>query len=177
MNSGPHRIAVVRGSGEEVQELFAAVAKACRSAGLTVAGVVAETHRLPDRRCSAGTLHDIASGEKFPIYLETVPSGTSCHLDAAGVEAACATLMAQLPESDLVLFSKFGKLEAQGRGLLPAFRGAIAAGRPVITTVSGKHRAAWHEFAPNADLIEADEAALTAWWRAATAKGGPAARA
>jgi hypothetical protein len=163
MNPKPHPIAVVHGASEDVQTLFAAVAKNWRSAGLKVAGVVAEPHHLPDRSCAAGILRDIATGQAFPMYLETPPAGTSCHLDAGGVDAACAAVIDQLADADVVVLSKFGKLEADGKGLWPAFRASIAAGRPVVTSVSRLHEAAWQAFAPGAALVEADPAALTAW--------------
>lgn len=166
MKSGSNPIAVVEGAGESIQRLFTDIADECRSAGLSVAGVIAESHGLPDRTCSAGILRNIGSGEQFPIYLETMPVGTSCHLDPQGVEAACSSVLDQVVGSDLVVLSKFGKLEAEGKGLSPAFRAAIAAGKPIVTTVSSKHRAAWQAFAPDAEFIEADKIALTQWWRA-----------
>jgi hypothetical protein len=166
MNVDTHRIVVVRGAdGETIQRLFAAVAADYRSAGMRVVGAVAEAHGLPDRTCSAGILRDIASGAKYPIYLESAPPGTSCHLDARGVEEACSAVRDQIQDSDLVVLSKFGKLEATGNGLFPAFEAAIAAGRPLLTSVSEKHREAWQSFAPEAVVVEADKAEITRWWR------------
>lgn len=165
MASVLRRIAVVQGANSEgVQRLLAEIAAEWRATGIRIAGVTAEAHGLPDRTCSAGILRDINSGDKFPIYLETAPLGTSCHLDAQGVEAACASLIDQISNSDLVVLSKFGKLEAMGKGLFPAFEAAIAAGRPVMTTVSAKHRSAWQAFIPDATYLDADKANLKEWW-------------
>jgi hypothetical protein len=167
MKQATGRIATVVGADSAaIQALLATAAAQWRAAGVKVAGVTAETHGLPDRTCSAGLLRDVVSGTPFPIYLEIPPSDTSCHLDADGVEAACAATRALIPASDLVVLSKFGKLEAMQRGLLPAFEAAMAAGKPVLTTVSEKHRAAWHAFAPDAVLVAADSAAIETWWRA-----------
>src|SRR3546814_859793 len=158
MASMARRIAVVRGAdSESIQRLFAETVADWRATGIRVAGVTAEAHGLPDRTCSAGVLRDIGSGNQFPIYLETTPQGTSCHLDAEGVEAACASVIDQIASADLVVLSKFGKLEAMRQGLFPAFEAAIAAGRPLMTTVSGKHRDAWEAFAPDATYLEADQ--------------------
>ena len=165
MASMVSRIAVVQGAdSESIQKLLAAVVADWRVGGIRVTGVTAEAHGLPDRTCSAGLLRGIGSGDQFPIYLETAPPGTSCHLDAQGVEAACASIIDQIANSDLVVLSKFGKLEAMRKGLFPAFEAAIAAGRPVMTAVSAKHRSAWQAFAPNATYLEADKSALTDWW-------------
>ncbi len=161
------RIATVGGGdGSAMQALLATAAAGWRAAGVKVVGVIAEAHGLPERSCSAGVLRDVVSGASYPIYLETVPSHTSCHLDAAGVEAACASVLDQLSESEVVVLSKFGKLEAMRGGLAPVFDAAIAAGKPVLTTVSEKHRGAWRAFAPDAAALAADGAAISAWWQA-----------
>jgi hypothetical protein len=131
---------------------------------MKVVGVLAETHGIPGRTCGAGILRDIASGKPYSIYREIVPSMTTCHLDASGVEAACANLQDQISGCDLVVLSKFGKLEAMNQGLADAFVAARASGKPVLTSVSGKHRGAWHTFMPGATLLAADNAAIEAWW-------------
>jgi Protein of unknown function (DUF2478) len=52
------------------------------------------------------------------------------------------------------------------QGLAAAFEAAVADGKPVLTTVSDRHRDAWQAFAPNAILLPPDEAAIQDWWRA-----------
>ncbi len=73
-------------------------------------------------------------------------------------------MLSQIPDSDVVVLSKFGKLEAAGSGLAPAFAAAIAAGKPVLTTVSDLHRDAWRRLAPDAIGLAADVAAIRDWW-------------
>jgi hypothetical protein len=65
--------------------------------------------------------------------------------------------------SDLVVLSKFGKLEVAGGGLMPAFRAAVAAGKPVVTTVSSLHRETWRAFAPRVVALPATSRALDDW--------------
>lgn len=161
------RIATVIGADSATtQALLATMAAGWRASGTRVVGVIAESHGLSDRTCGAGILRDIASGKPHRIYLETAPSHTSCHLDAAGVEAACAEIRDQILTSDLVILSKFGKLEAMRAGLADAFEAAVTAGKPILTTVSDKHRTAWEAFAPDAISLSADETALRTWWDA-----------
>lgn len=170
MTSAAGRIATIVGADTAItQALFAASAAAWRAEGAKVVGVVSEAHDLPDRTCTAGFLRDIASERRYPIYRESAPSGTSCHLDAAGVEAACAAVREGIGTSDAVILSKFGKLEAQQRGLADAFAAAIGAGKPLLTTVSEKHRDAWQAMAPDAVVLPADPAAIEDWWRAVRA--------
>lgn len=173
--------AVIGADSRNAQALFAKVAGDLQAGGLRVIGVIAEAHGLPDRTCAAGFLRDIASGGQVSIYLESAPRTTSCHLDANGVEAACGLLLPQIPGCDLVIISKFGKLEAGGGGLTPAFEAAAKASKPVLTSVSDLHLADWRVFAPNAADLTCEESAVRRWWEVAraarrrAAPGAPAA--
>lgn len=159
------RIAVLGGAeGPRLQALLAGAVAEFQAAGLRLAGTLAEAHGLPGRACGAGFLRDIGSGRAFPMFFETPPAGTACHLDATGVEAAAAAVLGQLAGCDLVVLSKFGKLEAAGGGLAPVFAAAIAAGKPVLTSVSDLHRDACFRFAPQARPLPAEAAAIRDWW-------------
>jgi hypothetical protein len=167
MTGTANRIAAVEGaSGAAVQRLFEEAVARWRGAGLRVVGVIEETHGLPDRTCSAGFLRDIGSGTRHSIFLERPPRDASCHIDAAGAQRAGAAVLAQIAASDLVVLSKFGKLEAAGGGLMAVFRAAVAAGKPVLTAVSSVHRDTWHAFAPQAAALAPTSAALEEWWTA-----------
>ncbi len=159
-------IATVVGADDPtIQALFADAASRWRAAGLNVVGLIAETHGLENRVCRAGYLRDVVSGKAYSIYVETPRAETSCHLDTDGVETACAELLKQIADCDIVVLSKFGKLEAMGEGLAPAFKAAFAAGKPVLTTVSAKHRDAWRAFAPETTFLSADDVTIMMWWQ------------
>lgn len=169
-----HRLAVLGGAdGPRLQALLAAAGAEWKAAGLRVAGVIAEAHDLPNRACSAGFLRDIGSGQACPMFLEAPPAGTSCHLDATGVESACAAVLGQIAASDVVVLSRFGKLEAAGGGLAPAFKAAITTGKPVLITISDLHRAACHGLAPDAPRPPADAVAIRDWWARIATLAGP----
>lgn len=155
---------VIGPDSQAIQTLFEAQANEWRSANVKVVGLIAEAHALPDRSCAAGFLRDLASEARFAMYLETPPSNTSCHLDGDGVDAACMALLGQIETSDVVILSKFGKLEGLGGGLRPAFEAAAAAGKPILTTVSEKHRAAWADFTGGTTMIADRPDAIRAWW-------------
>lgn len=156
--------AIVGSDGAAVQETLAEIVADWRAAGVRIAGVLAEPHGLPDRVCGAGFLRDIASGNPYPIYLDSPQSRGSCHLDAAGVARACASVLSQIATSDLIVLNKFGKLEATGQGLAPAFKAAMAAGKPLLTAASRNHLDAWRALAPGAAVLPADKVSLRAWW-------------
>ncbi|MBV6305780.1 DUF2478 domain-containing protein [Candidimonas humi] len=149
--------------GLDSQALLSAAVAQWRAAGIEAVGVLAENNET-EGMCSAGFLRDLASGKRFSIQLDAPPAGTSCHLDTAGMEDAGAGLLTQIPQADIVVFSKFGKLEATQKGLWAAFAAAISAGRPLLTTVSPKHAQAWQAFAPAALRLESKPAAIAQWW-------------
>jgi nucleoside-triphosphatase THEP1 len=170
MTSAARKLAALTGNdGAMIQALLAEMVADWLAAGTRIAGVTGETHGLPDRICGAGILREIATGKAHPIYIDTPLSRTSCHLDAAGVADACAAVISQIPTCDLVVLNKFGKLEAMGEGLAPALSAAVAAGKPVLTTVSGKHVNAWRELAPNSVILAAEKTAVQKWWVGAKA--------
>ena len=56
------------------------------------------------------------------------------------------------------------------------FEAAFAAGKPILTSVSSRHRDAWLGYAPGAVELPADEAAIERWWRALDGDAGPHSR-
>jgi hypothetical protein len=75
---------------------------------------------------------------------------------------------------DLVLLNKFGKLETAGGGLASAFRAAIDAGLPLLTSVSPTHDEAWRRFVDQEyAVLPADPAAIDLWRQAVQTKIRP----
>lgn len=155
--------AILNVESVDAQALLQTAARGWSGAGIKVAGVIASGGGL-EGRCSAGTLLDIASGHEFSVALDAAPEGTSCHLDSAGMEAACAGLMDQIPAAEIVVLSKFGKLETMQRGLWAAFAAARASRKALLTTISARHMDAWADFASDAAWLKADTRAIEAWW-------------
>jgi hypothetical protein len=157
------KIARIRSQSAATQKLLKEAVAIWQSKGLRVAGLIEETHGLPDRVCNAGVLRDIVTGKAYSIYRDTLPPGKTCHIDATGAERACTSVLDQIGGCNLLVLSKFGKLEASGSGLFPAFAAALKAGVPLLTTVSPKHLSAWQSFAPGAAALPADIAVLRVW--------------
>ena len=164
-------VAVVQGApNTAIQAVLRALAERWQRE-LRLAGAVAEDHGLPDRACQAGYLRTLATGAWFSIFEDLGPSAAACHLDGIGAAAASSAVQRDIEEGcDLVLLNKFGKLEAGGSGLAGAFRTALAAGLPLLTSVSPAQDAAWRQFADREfALLPADPAAIDRWRRAAVA--------
>ena len=87
-------------------------------------------------------------------------------MDASGVLSACQAVERDIATGcDLVVLSKFGKVEAERSGLAAAFSAAIAAGAPILTSVSPKFNAAWEQFAaPFYVVLPPDLAEIERWW-------------
>lgn len=159
-------VAVVQGATTgEIQALLLAFL-ASLPPGLRAVGVVEEQPPGDDRDASA-RLRSLSDGRTWPIFQDLGPSSTACGLDAESVVGACEAVRRDIAAGcDLVVLSKFGKLEAERTGLADAFAEAIAAGAPILTSVSPKQDAAWRAFAePLFVMLPPDLAAIQRWWR------------
>lgn len=161
------RIAALQGApGVAIQNVLAGFAQRLARGGLRVAGVV-EISRCDDAgACKSLSVKDIVSGETFSISQNLGAGSQACNLDPGGLAKACALVeQAVAAGADVVVLSKFGKLEAARGGLCDAFRAAMLADVPVITTVSQHATEDWNSFAgPLAEFIDASVEALDAWW-------------
>jgi hypothetical protein len=161
------KVAVVQGtSNAAIQDMFQSFAdRWSRSA--RVVGVLAEHHGLADRACSAGFLRSIRTGERFPIFQDLGPGSTTCHLDGGAMLSATEAVRRDIAAGcDLVVLSKFGKLEAVNSGLADAFRAAIEADVPVLTSLSPAFEAEWKAFAtPLFVSLHTDPDEIDAWWQ------------
>ena len=156
--------AIVGAESTVIQKLLAEAVSDWRRTGLKVCGVVEEAHGPTGRSCTGG-LRNIETGDVFPMYLDEAPAHTSCHLDELGVVDACTSVNGRIATSDLVVLSKFGKLEAVGSGLFEAFEIAVRLGKPLLTSGAPKHHYAWQRFAPEAGFIRPDRDSIETWKR------------
>lgn len=159
--------AVIRGSSRaEVQEVFERLVERWRPS-VRLAGLVAEHHGLADRTCSAGFLRNVTNGERFSIFQDLGPGSTACHLDGVGALAAAEAVRRDIAAGcDLVLLSKFGKLEADGKGLFGAFSVVLDAHIPLLTSVSPAFEEPWKRLAGHSYVVlPADLGQIGAWWQ------------
>jgi hypothetical protein len=167
MASSSQTIAAVRNAPNEiVQDMFRTLVERWRGSA-RIAGVIAEGHGLPGRACNAGFLRHVGTGERFPIFQDLGPGSTACHLEGAGALTAARAVQRDIAAGcDLVVLSKFGKLEAGGKGLRDAFVSAMEAHIPLLTSVSAALEEAWARFAgPSSVIVSADTTEIDAWWR------------
>ena len=124
-----------------------------------------EFNYLPQTGQETVVLRDLKSGARYSLKQDLGSGAGGCSPDTAGVAAACFAVESAIEEGcDLVVLSKFGRLEAGRGGLIDAFYAAIAAGTPILTSVAPSATQVWYEVAgPLAILVKPDYGAVESW--------------
>lgn len=161
------RIVAVQGaSGDAIQSMLARLAARWAVDGTRVAGVI-EASVVGARKGSGGAcLRNLGTRTTHAIYQDLGPLSTACCLDARGFADACQQVIDQMEACDIVVISKFGKLESERGGLLSAFAAAALLEKPVITAVSPAFHDSYLAFVgPYGTVVPPDEEDLYAWGR------------
>jgi len=149
-----------------IQQAMEAFAQRRRREGFRVAGLI-EVKAGPDGPgCTGQAMLDLSTGRLYPLAQDLGPCAIACHLDSSAVAEACIGVMNAISQGcDVVVLSKFGKLEANRSGLLDAFGLAISEGLPVLTAVAPAFTERWDAFsAPLAEFAVPDAERLERWW-------------
>jgi hypothetical protein len=164
-------IAVLTGAdGAVIQQLLRTFVQR-QPASVRVAGAIEES--VSGARRSA-VIRKITDEAAYPVFQNLGAGATGCALDPNGISVASEALMREIEAGcDLVVVSKFGKLEADsGAGFVPVFAAAIEAGIPAITSVSPKYAEAWARFAgPYFTHLQPRLEAIETWWVQVRAQG------
>jgi uncharacterized protein DUF2478 len=144
--------------------MLAAIARSRQSRGARVVGLIEEHTEGLRKACGGSMLKDLVSGSAHRLYQDLGPQSTACCLDAAGVAEACQAILGDIPSADLVILSKFGKLEAEHAGLIDAFICAAEHHRPILTSVAPQFAQSYLAFVgPLGMLVTADDTMLEMW--------------
>ena len=160
------------GTRIEIQSALWAFAAGLISAGHRLAGMVERPAELKRE----SLLADVASSTALCIFQDLGPNAQSCTLDATALTLAAGLAEAAVTaDTDLLILSKFGKLESEGGGFRQAIAKAQLLGVPVVTSVNPIFDEAWHHFTGGlADRLPIGEAELRNWWLACRASKTPA---
>ncbi|MDO8875112.1 MAG: DUF2478 domain-containing protein [Pseudolabrys sp.] len=139
--------AIVYPSGFQIDDFLTGIAYRLRADRVGLGGVLQENAPGAAGLCAAMTVVDLASQISFPISQDLGSQARGCRLDARGL-AEIGSVLDRTPIDELELFilNKFGKAEAEGGGLRPAFAKAIETGIPVLTAVRAPYTEAWLKF-------------------------------
>lgn len=128
---------VIGGGRGETDLLIREVALRLREAGRTLAGAVqVNLETDPVSKCQMD-LHILSGEEVIRISQDLGSLSQGCRLDPNGLEWAVGLVSTALQDgADFLVFNKFGKQEADGRGFRPLIGEAMARGVPVLTAVN-----------------------------------------
>ncbi len=137
-----------------------------RERGLAVQGLVQRNTFRRDRAKCDMELEELGSGEIFQLSRDRGKNAGGCRLDREAIVAAAVLIGRGLEtECDLLIINKFGRSEAEGRGLRDTLAEAVA--REIVTLVGVPRRnlEVWQKFAEGLfDLCEIGDARFLSEW-------------
>ena len=153
----------------EGDALLTQVADRLAADGYRLGGVVQSSVHRPGRRKCDMYLRDLMSGEEILISQDRGNEARGCRLDTdAFARVSLWGERALVAGVDLLVINKFGKEEAQGRGLRPLIAEALLSGIPVMLGVSTLNLADFEAFAGAiAARLPQDVEAIKVWCRKA----------
>ena len=141
-------VAVVYANEAYPQSTFESLVEECRRRRLRVAGV------LQHPVCSdvAGhcdvALEELTTGLRTDLFEDRGRGAGGCRLSVAALAEVNAQVARSLEAGpELLILNKFGKVEAEGRGLLDLVAAAIERDIPVVIGVPLRNLEAWRKFA------------------------------
>lgn len=143
--SEPILFGLCREEGPRVDDLLLAMAAEMRRLRLDVAGYLQERARAPDCGCPGIVLHDLASGSAHDISEQRGPGASGCNLDWGALTERAADLERSVAARSpaLVIVSRFGKAEADGRGFCGVIETCLDRSVPVLVAYRTAFAGAW----------------------------------
>src|SRR3546814_7667320 len=86
----------------------------------------------------------LPDGPVVRISVDRGAEARGCRLDAGAVEQSVLWVAGTLESAELLVVNKFGKQEAEGKGLSGTIAEALEHGLPVLVVVNGLNRSAEH---------------------------------
>lgn len=150
---------------------LAQIASRLQAQGLRLAGTVqSNIERLDRRKCDMDIVV-LPDGPVLRISEDRGDLARGCRLDAGVLEQAVAGVQRALPGSDLLIVNKFGKQEAEGRGMASLIADALDLGIPVLLGVNGLNLEAFMEFSGGFQAeLPADPERVLIWCHAAVTR-------
>lgn len=128
-------------------ELICAVADRLAAKGLRLAGTVQSNHDRPDRKKCDMDLRVLPDGPTVRISEDRGELARGCILDSGALEQTVFEVERRLDGADILIVNKFGKREAEGKGLASVIAEALHRDIPVLVGVNGLNLAAFLAFA------------------------------
>ncbi|WIY25567.1 DUF2478 domain-containing protein [Parasedimentitalea psychrophila] len=130
--------------------LLSELADRLQAQGTALAGIVQTNTECHDSALCDMDVRVLPQGETIRISQSLGAQARGCRLDPSALELAVAQVSRSLQGESLpevLIVNKFGKHEAEGRGMRPVIGEAMALGVPVISGVNTLNVEAFQEFA------------------------------
>lgn len=162
-----HLAYVMNSERGATDRLLSALAEKLQVLGVRTAGIVQTNQEICDTELCDMDVKVLPEGETIRISQSLGKDSRGCRLNPEALERAVARVqesLNQTPAPQILLVNKFGKHEADGRGMRVVFAEALERGIPVVSGVNGVNVAAFHEFSGGlAEAAPSDVEALVAW--------------
>lgn len=144
----PHPIlAIVYSDGLAADRFISDLGYKIRDAGIAVAGIVQHNQFVRDRTKCDMEVEELASGIVLQLSEDRGKEARGCRLNRGALSEAAALLSTSLGGGpELMILNKFGKLEAEGRGLRDTFADAMQLGVPIVVGVPYRNIEQWRAF-------------------------------
>ncbi|KIC39604.1 DUF2478 domain-containing protein [Leisingera sp. ANG-M7] len=154
--------------------LLSELAEKLEAKGIRLAGIVQTNVECYDKELCDMDVRVLPAGETIRISQSLGAGARGCRLNPEALEQAVGQVSATLqtdPAPQLLIVNKFGKHEADGRGMRPIIGEALALGIPVISGVNKMNVEPFQAFADGM-AVEAgpDVEALIEWAEQAVAE-------
>jgi len=160
------KLAYVTVSGRGMtDDLIDRIVCALAHGGVRIAGTVrARPVDLGAHPCDMD-LRVLPDGPAYRISQQLGSAARGCRLDTGTMETIAAEVEARLSGADLLIVNKFGKQEAQGRGLCPVILRAMESGIPALIGVNEMNKAIFQAFADGmAEALLPDLRSVQTWY-------------
>jgi nucleoside-triphosphatase THEP1 len=153
----------IAGRGE-TDRFLSTIATRLEAAGVRLAGTVQTNIARADRTRCDMDLRVLPDGPVYRISEDRGAAARGCMLDHGALEQTVAEVTRRLEGADVLLVNKFGKAEAEGRGLVPVIGEALSRGMTVLVGVNGLNLPQFLDFAGGlSQALPAEEAAVADW--------------
>jgi len=148
--------------------LLAEVVERLEAHGVAMAGTVQTNIERDDRPLCDMDLRLLPDGPVVRISVDRGAEARGCRLDAGVLEQSALLVAEALEKSELLVVNKFGKQEAEGKGLTGSIAEALDRDLPVLVGVNGLNLPAFIEFAGGmAQQLPPDAEQVAEWCLAA----------
>jgi hypothetical protein len=157
--------AIVYGADDDPDRLISGFAADLRRSGRRPVGVVQLGRSCRAENPRLGVVM-LPGDEVVRLALHDEPHGDGCRLDPDRLATLAMRLAAAIEDgADLVIINRFGRSEAEGKGLIDLVPQALEADIPVLIAVPEQRFGAWLRFSEGMNVrLPCRREALDRWW-------------